>query len=112
MSNLERRAEARPQRATPWEYAPAPESREIVSIKPRYGLFIGGEFVEPRSQRYFETISPATEETLAEVADAGQEDVDLAVGTARRSFEQRWRNLPGRERAKYLFRIATALQER
>jgi aldehyde dehydrogenase (NAD+) len=62
-----------------WEYAPAPEARNIVKIQPRYGLFIGGEFVEPHSGRYFETINPATEETLAEVAYADAEDIDRAV---------------------------------
>jgi aldehyde dehydrogenase (NAD+) len=99
-------------RPGPWEYAPAPEARDIVTVRPRYGLFIGGEFVEPRSGRYFETIDPATEEKLAEVAEAGPEDVDLAVRAAREAWERRWRDLPGRERAKYLYRIARALQER
>ncbi|HXF58064.1 MAG TPA: aldehyde dehydrogenase family protein [Actinomycetota bacterium] len=99
-------------RAGPWEYAPAPEARDIVTIRPRYGLFIGGEFVEPRSGRFFETINPATEEKLAEVAEAGPEDVDLAVRAAREAWERYWRDLPGRERAKYVFRIARALQER
>ena len=109
---LDRREDRRPQRAGPWEYAPAPEATDIVTIKPRYGLFIGGEFVEPRSGRYFDTINPATEEKLAEVAEAGPEDVDLAVKAARRSWETSWRDLPGRDRAKFLYRVARALQER
>ena len=112
MNTVERREEQRPQRAARWTYAPAPEARDIVSIKPRYGLFIGGEFVEPRSGRFFDTINPATEEKLAEVAEAGQEDVDLAVTAARKSWEITWRGLPGGDRAKYLYRIARALQER
>ena len=62
-----------------WQYADAPESTEIVKLQERYGLFIGGEFVEPKSGKWFATINPATEEKLAEVADAGPEDVDLAV---------------------------------
>jgi aldehyde dehydrogenase (NAD+) len=95
-----------------WEYADAPESTDIVKLDPRYGLFIGGEFVDPKSGTWFETISPATEETLAEVADAGPEDVDLAVRTARKASKDRWRKLPGSERAKYLYRIARQLQER
>ncbi|HEX2032259.1 MAG TPA: aldehyde dehydrogenase family protein [Actinomycetota bacterium] len=97
---------------TPFAYAPSRESTEIVRIPDRYGLFIGGDFVEPRSGRWFETINPATEEPLAEVAEAGPEDVDLAVAGAREAWERRWRDLPGRERAKYLYRIARALQER
>jgi aldehyde dehydrogenase (NAD+) len=95
-----------------WEYADAPESKDIVRLQDRYGLFIGGEFVEPKSGRYLATIDPSTEEVLAEVPEAGPEDVDLAVTAARDAFDSRWRNLPGAERAKYLFRIARALQER
>jgi aldehyde dehydrogenase (NAD+) len=98
--------------ATPFDYAPAPESRDIVSIEPRYGLFIGGEFVDPRSGTWFETVNPATEERLSEVASAGVEDVDLAVRTAREASEQYWRDMPGAERAKYIYRIARQLQER
>jgi aldehyde dehydrogenase (NAD+) len=100
------------QRALPWEYAPAPESREIVSIKERYGLFIGGKFVEPKSGRHFPTINPSNEEKLAEVAEAGPEDVDLATKAAQEAWGSSWRDLPGKQRAKYLFRIARALQER
>ncbi len=95
-----------------WEYAPAPEARNIVKIQPRYGLFIDGAFVEPLSGRYFETLNPATEETLSEVAYADAEDIDRAVQAARRAYETVWGKLPGKERAKYLFRIARILQER
>jgi aldehyde dehydrogenase (NAD+) len=95
-----------------WEYAPAPEARDIVAFEARYGLFIGGEHVEPRSGEYFETISPATEEPLAEVALAGAEDVDAAVGAAGEAFANAWSTLRPSERAKYLFRIARILQER
>ena len=113
MGDMERTASsALEQRDPVWEYADAPESTEIVRLEERYGLFIGGEFVEPKSGRWFETIDPATEEPLAEVADAGVEDVDLAVVAARRASEDVWRTLPGSERAKYLFRIARQLQER
>jgi aldehyde dehydrogenase (NAD+) len=112
VSEIERRSERNPTKAVPWEYAAAPESREIVSIADRYGLFIGGKFVEPLSGRYFETINPSNEEKLAEVAEAGPEDVDAAVSAARDAFDTDWRAMPGRERAKYLYRIARALQER
>ena len=50
-----------------WDYAPAPESRDHLRLEKRYGLFIGGKFVAPKSKKYFETVNPATEETLAEV---------------------------------------------
>jgi aldehyde dehydrogenase (NAD+) len=112
MSDIERTTTQVPELATPWEYAPAPESREIVRLRDRYGLFVDGRSIEPKTGRYFETIDPATEEPLAEVAEAGEEDVDLAARAARGAWETRWRDLPGKERAKYLYRIARGLQER
>jgi aldehyde dehydrogenase (NAD+) len=95
-----------------WEYAPAPESRDIVRFQERYGLVIGGEAVEPRSGQWFTTASPSTEEPLAEVAQAGPEDVDAAVGAAREAFENGWSAMRPAERAKIVFRIARILQER
>jgi aldehyde dehydrogenase (NAD+) len=109
---IERREGTEVTRAVPWEYAAAPESKEIVRIQDRYGLFIEGRFVDPLSGRTFETINPATEETLSLVSEAGPEDVDLAVRAAEKAWESCWRDLPGRERAKYLYRIARSLQER
>jgi aldehyde dehydrogenase (NAD+) len=97
---------------TAFEYAPAPESRSIVDIKPSYGLFIGGEFVEPADGHPFKTVSPATEEVLAEVAEAGPADVDRAVRAAREAYEQTWGPMPGAQRAKYLYRIARIIAER
>ncbi|URN13052.1 aldehyde dehydrogenase family protein [Streptomyces radiopugnans] len=94
-----------------FEYAPAPESRAVVDIAPSYGLFVDGEFREAAGGRSFKTLSPSTEEVLAEVAHAGAEDVDAAVAAARRAFAS-WSALPGSERAKYLFRIARIIQER
>jgi aldehyde dehydrogenase (NAD+) len=98
--------------AIPWEYAPAPESRDIVTIRPRYGLFIGGREVPASDGGTFATINPATEEKLTEVAKATPADIDRAVRSARRAQRTRWGNLPPKERAKYLFRIARILQER
>ena len=92
-----------------FEYAPAPESRSIVDIAPSYGLFIDGAFTDGKDS--FKTVNPASEEVLSEVATAGPEDVDRAVAAARRAFG-RWSELPGAERAKYLFRIARIIQER
>ena len=97
---------------TGFEYAAARESTDIVRLQDRYGLFVGGAFVEPKSGRYYTTIDPATEEPLAEVAEAGPEDVAVAVEAARHASEHRWRNLAGATRAKYLYRIARQLQER
>ncbi|MDX6338859.1 MAG: aldehyde dehydrogenase [Streptosporangiaceae bacterium] len=99
--------------ATPdWDYAPAPESADVVSIAPRYGLFIGGEFVPPAAGEYFATLNPATEQPLAEVAQAGEPDVDRAVAAARAAYGGPWGATPGRDRAKYLYRVARVIQER
>ncbi len=95
-----------------WESAPAPESRELVTLEERYGLFVGGELVDARSGETYATIDPSTEEPLAEISQAGAEDVDLAVGAARAAFENGWSAAAPAERAKYLFRIARILQER
>lgn len=95
-----------------FEYAPAPESRAIVSIAPSYGLFINGEFVDPTSGTTFKTVNPATEEVLAEISEANQSDVNAAVNSARRAYDRVWSVMNGRDRAKYLFRIARLLQER
>jgi len=111
LTELERKRDRAPVPAG-WDYAPAPESRDVVSIEERYGLFIGGEFVEPRSGEHFTTISPAYEEPLAEIAHAGPEDVDHAVTAARDAYENGWSKLLPSERAKYLYRIARILQER
>ena len=92
-------------------YAAAPESRSIVDIKASYGLFINGEFVDGHGKS-FKTISPSTEEVLAEVAEADDADVDAAVKAARRAYDKVWSKMPGRERAKYLYRIARIIQER
>jgi aldehyde dehydrogenase (NAD+) len=98
--------------AIPWEYAPAPESRDVVTIKERYGLFIGGKDVAASDGQTFSTVNPATEEKLADVARATAADMDKAVRAARRAFRRSWGTLSGKERAKYLFRIARILQER
>ena len=95
-----------------WEYAPSREAVEIVSLRPRYGLYIDGKERAPLSKHYFPTINPATEGKLAEVAAAGEKDVDRAVKAARRAFESTWGDMAGKERAKYLFRIARLVQER
>ncbi|MBK1789335.1 aldehyde dehydrogenase family protein [Prauserella cavernicola] len=94
-----------------WEYAPAPESREIARLKESYRPFIGGEFVDGGGEP-LKSINPATEEVLTEVGTASSSDVDVAVKAARKAYDKTWRKMPGAERAKYLFRIARLIQER
>jgi aldehyde dehydrogenase (NAD+) len=95
-----------------FEYAPAPESRAVVDIAPSYGLFVDGEFSDPIDGGWLETVNPATEEVLSKVAEAGAADVRRAVQSARTAYAQVWGPMPGRERAKYLYRIARLIQER
>jgi aldehyde dehydrogenase (NAD+) len=94
-----------------WDYAPAPESRDAARLKPSYDLFIGGEFTAPTDGTRAETINPANEEPLAEVAFAGPKDVQKAVDAAR-AAAPKWRALEPLERGKYVFRIARLIQER
>ena len=95
-----------------FEYAPAPEDRSIAKVKERNDLFIGGQFIASKGGNYFPTLNPADESVLAEVAEATPADVDLAVKAARKAYEKTWSKLSGRERGRYLFRIARILQER
>src|SRR5208282_3687447 len=78
-----------------WDYAAAPESADHVNIKSRYELFVGGKWQKPRSKKYFDTVSPSTEEKLAEIAEADEADVDAAVSAARRGYDKYWSKLPG-----------------
>lgn len=95
-----------------WHYAPAPEATDIVHLRKDYGLFIHGRFVEPRSKKWAFTLNPATEQKLARVAEADASDVDHAIKSARRAYDRVWSFTSGKERAKYLFRIARLIQER
>jgi aldehyde dehydrogenase (NAD+) len=95
-----------------WDYAPAPEAFDYVKIAPRHELFIDGKFVPPSTGKHFDSINPATEEKLTEIALGGEEDVDRAVKAARRAYEEVWGKMPGRERGKYLYRIARLIQEK
>jgi aldehyde dehydrogenase (NAD+) len=98
--------------AIPWEYAPAPEARDIVRLQERYGLFIDGRFRDAADGATFTSVDPATELPLAQIAKATPADVDRAVRGAARAGRRSWGTMPGRERAKYLFRIARIMQER
>lgn len=93
-----------------WDYFQAPESTDHVRIKDRYDLFINGKYV--KTNRYFDTINPANETKLAEVAYASSLDVDKAVKAAERAYEKIWSKLSPKERAKYIFRISRIMLER
>jgi aldehyde dehydrogenase (NAD+) len=95
-----------------WDYAPAPEDSKGYVIEPRHELFIDGKFVAPSTGKYFDSINPATEQKLTEIAQGGVGDVDQAVKAARRAYDKVWGKMPGRERGKYLYRIARIIQEK
>jgi aldehyde dehydrogenase (NAD+) len=95
-----------------WSYAPAPEQSDYIKIKPRYQLFIDGRFRAPHSGNHIDSINPATEEKLTEIAEADARDIDRAVRAARRAYRKVWGKMPGRERGKFLYRIARLIQEK
>lgn len=95
-----------------WNYAPAPESADHIELKKSYGLFINNQFVEPLSGRYFETINPARETKIADIAEANAQDVDRAVKAARKAYHEVWSKMKSAERGKYIYRIARIIQER
>lgn len=94
-----------------WTYEPAPESADHIKIKPQYELFINGSFVKPVEGGYFDSVNPANGKKLSEVAHATTQDVDLAVQAAKEAFPI-WSGLSGKERGKYIFRLARLIQER
>ncbi len=97
---------------TKWDYSPAPESFDYIKIPARHDLFINGKFIAPNSNKYFESLNPATEDKLSEIAAANEVDVDSAVKAARYAYEKVWGEMTGRERGKYLYRIARIIQEK
>jgi aldehyde dehydrogenase (NAD+) len=94
-----------------WEYTPSLEGTSHIQLKEKYDLFIDGKWIKPSNNRYFDTINPATEEKLAEIAWASENDVDLAVKAARKAYVEVWSVMKASERAKYIFRIARLMQE-
>ncbi len=90
--------------STEWNYSPALESTSHLKIKKRYDLFINGEFVKPCSGKYFDTLNPANEEKISEIAYGNELDIDKAVKAARKAYTEVWSVMPAKERAKYIFR--------
>lgn len=103
---------AKKQNEINWDYAPSLESTSHIEIKDKYELFIDGKFVKPSSGNYFNTVNPATNEVLSSIAYANDKDVDKAVKAARKAYDEVWSKLSGKERGKYIYRIARLMQER
>lgn len=97
------------------DYGVAPESLEnanqwLADHKHKFGLFIDGEFRTGKKDKYFNTYNPATGEKLAEITQASEKDVDMAV-TAANLAQDSWGKLTGFQRAKYLYAIARLIQK-
>jgi aldehyde dehydrogenase (NAD+) len=95
-----------------WEYAPSLESTDHINLKKKYDLFINGKWLKPTSKKYFNTINPNDEKHIAEIAYANQKDIDIAVKSARKAYDNVWSKMPANERGKYIYRIARLMQER
>src|SRR5919206_3777242 len=86
----------------------APKSDEVREYK----MLIGGEWVDARSGKTFESINPYTGRVWATAPEAGDEDVDRAVRAAREAFDEGpWGKLTGTERARLIRRLADLLAE-
>tara|TARA_Y100000991_G_scaffold84686_1_gene63920 strand:+ start:1402 stop:2871 length:1470 start_codon:yes stop_codon:yes gene_type:complete len=95
-----------------WDFSPSIESIENLSIQKEYELFINGKFQKPFAKKYFPSINPSNEQKLSRIAKAEFKDVDLAVNSARDAFNGQWGKISGKDRAKYIYRIARLIQEK
>src|SRR3984885_6728243 len=84
---------------------------EPLRLPDHRDAFYGGAWHAPKSGRHVDSINPGTGESLGVVADCGVEDIDAAVGAAKKAFDG-WRNTPPLERARLLKRVANVLRER
>jgi acyl-CoA reductase-like NAD-dependent aldehyde dehydrogenase len=84
---------------------------EFLTSGPK-SLLINGKWVPAKSGKTFESINPANEEVLAEVAEAGKEDIDEAVKAARKAFEDGpWGKMKPHDRTKYLLKVADLIEK-
>ena len=95
-----------------WQLSPAPEGTEHVKIKSAYDLFIDGRFVKSSKGARFDSIDPAKETVIAQITESTSTDVNKAIKAARRAHSEHWKKMPGKERGKYIYRIARMMQER
>lgn len=80
-----------------------------VSYKPRYGNYIGGEFVDPIEGRWFTNTSPVTGEVIAEFPRSGAEDIEKALDAAHAAAES-WGKTSVQDRANVLLKIADRIE--
>ena len=83
-----------------------------IKLQDKYGLYINGEWVDPKSEEWLESTNPANGNKLAKIANASEEDVDLAIDAATEAFwNGGWKDSTPEERAKLLFKIADIIDE-
>jgi acyl-CoA reductase-like NAD-dependent aldehyde dehydrogenase len=82
----------------------------MINTLRKYGLFINGKEIESVSGVTYVRENPANEEPLADIAQAGKEDIDFAVKSAQHAFEK-WSRTPPVERAKIIYKIAELLEK-
>ncbi len=88
------------------------EPRSLTTRAFRTQHLIGGQWRDSVSGATFETINPATEEVITEVAEGGAEDIDLAVKAARKAFDSGpWRAMDARDRGRLLYKLADLIEE-
>eukprot|EP01006_Ploeotia_vitrea_P001389 TRINITY_DN104732_c0_g1_i1.p1 TRINITY_DN104732_c0_g1~~TRINITY_DN104732_c0_g1_i1.p1 ORF type:complete len:506 (-),score=115.41 TRINITY_DN104732_c0_g1_i1:156-1673(-) len=74
-------------------------------------LFINNEFVPAKSGRTFETQNPVTEEVICKVAEAGEEDVDVAVKAAHEAFYGAWGKTTSYQRSRLIGKLASLIEQ-
>ena len=92
------------------KYAAPGEAGSVVSYRPRYDHFIGGEYVPPATGKYFENPTPVTGEVFTEIARGTAEDVDRAVAAAE-GASAAWGRTSVGERASILNKIADRIEQ-
>jgi aldehyde dehydrogenase (NAD+) len=97
------------------EYGPAPESAAVAMAwmddhDRHFGHFINGEWVKPEGRKIYETSAPATGEVLCKTIQGTEEDVNLAVQSARTAYEM-WGKLSPHERARHIYSLARHMQK-
>ena len=86
-------------------------TKDSSAVHGEHRMLIDGKLVEAKSGKVFDNINPATEEVLGQVADAGHEDMDEAIGAARRAFDETAWSTDKELRKRCLLQLQAALEE-
>ena len=92
--------------------ATATEPRRTTRRTFQTKMLIDGQWRDSASGKTFETVNPATEEVIAQVAEGDAADIDLAVKAARKAFDSGpWRKTDARDRGRLLNKLADLIEE-